>query len=85
MQQNEWRWWLLHSASQFALIYCYPVALYVLIALSGATAAWLVHKIVRGGGGYCHRKVAGIELLCHHNRYPADAAPNPPAAELYAY
>ena len=36
IRQNEWRWWLLYSGSQFALIYCYPGSLYVLIVLNGA-------------------------------------------------
>ena len=37
IRENRWRWWLLHSASQFALVYCYPGSLYVLIVLNGAT------------------------------------------------
>ena len=72
IQQNEWRWWLMHSASQFALIYCYPGALYVLIVLNAATAAWLVHKIVRGLeciaigrwlASNCFAAVAAIQLM----------------------
>jgi uncharacterized membrane protein len=47
IRQNEWRWWLLYSGSQFALIYCYPGSLYVLIVLNGATAAWLLSQVLR--------------------------------------
>ncbi len=85
IQQNEWRWWLMHSASQFALIYCYPGALYVLIVLDAGLPR--LGSCTRSCGGlevYCHRKVAGIKLLCRRGRYPADAAPNPSAAKLYA-
>jgi hypothetical protein len=47
IRENEWRWWLLFAASQFALLYCYPGSLYVLIVLNGATAAWLLSQVVR--------------------------------------
>ena len=47
IRENKWRWWLLSSASQFALIYCYPGALYVLIVLNGATAVWLLSQVLR--------------------------------------
>ena len=49
MQENRWRWWLLHSASQFALVYCYPGSLYVLIVLNGATALRLLGWLAREG------------------------------------
>jgi hypothetical protein len=32
IHENRWRWWL-HSASEFAFVYCYPGSLYVLIVL----------------------------------------------------
>ena len=72
VQQNEWRWWLLHSASQFALVYCYPGALYVLIVLNGASAAWLMDKMVRQGeyvatgrwlASNCFAAMAAIQLM----------------------
>ncbi|HEY5811858.1 MAG TPA: glycosyltransferase family 39 protein, partial [Terrimicrobiaceae bacterium] len=45
-RENRWRWWCLYSASQFALIYCYPGALYVLLVLNGATAAWILSQLL---------------------------------------
>ena len=72
IQQNEWRWWLLHSASQFALVYCYPGSLYVLIVLNGATAGWLLSKIVREGEcpvtgrwlvSNCFAAMAAVQLM----------------------
>ena len=72
IQQNEWRWWLLHSASQFALVYCYPGALYVLIVLNGATAGWLMYRTVREGesiaagrwlASNCFGAVAATQLM----------------------
>ena len=72
IQQNEWRWWLLHSASQFALVYCYPGSLYVLIVLNGASAGWLLSKRVREGEcpvtgrwlvSNCFAAMAAIQLM----------------------
>ena len=46
IRENAWRWWVLHSLSQFALMYCYPGALYVLIVLNGATAVWFLGQVL---------------------------------------
>jgi uncharacterized membrane protein len=34
IRENEWRRWLLYSASQFALVYCYPGSAYLLVWVS---------------------------------------------------
>ena len=72
IHENRWRWWLLHSASQFALVYCYPGSLYVLIVLNGATALWLLSNLAREGkspalgrwfASNCFAAVAALQLM----------------------
>ncbi|HEY5707164.1 MAG TPA: glycosyltransferase family 39 protein [Terrimicrobiaceae bacterium] len=72
IRENEWRWWLLLSASQFAMVYCYPGAAYVLVVLNGATGAWLLHQVVRYGespaagrwfASNCFAAMAGVQLM----------------------
>ena len=72
IHENRWRWWLLHSASQFALVYCYPGALYVLIVLNAATALWLLSNLARNGespalgrwfASNCFAAVAALQLM----------------------
>lgn len=41
LADGRWRWWLGLGAAQFALLYTYPAAVFVLIVLNGATALWL--------------------------------------------
>ena len=72
IHENRWRWWLLHSASQFALVYCYPGSLYVLIVLNAATALWLLSNLAREGkspalgrwfASNCFAAVAALQLM----------------------
>ena len=72
IHENRWRWWLLHSASQFALVYCYPGSLYVLIVLNAATALWLFTNLARDGkspalgrwfASNCFAAIAAIQLM----------------------
>lgn len=49
MRENLWRWWLALGAAQFALIYCYPGSVYVLVVLNLLTAGWLLAQAVRMG------------------------------------
>ena len=72
IHENRWRWWLLHSASQFALVYCYPGSLYVLIVLNTATALWLLSNLAREGklpalgrwfASNCFAAIAALQLM----------------------
>jgi hypothetical protein len=72
IQENRWRWWLLFSASQFALVYFYPGSLYVLIVLNGATALWLLGNLARAGqspafgrwfASNCFAAMAALQLM----------------------
>ena len=72
IRENKWRWWLLYSASQFALLYCYPGALYVLIVLNGATALWLLSQLLgkeecpatgRWFASNCFAAMAAVQLM----------------------
>ena len=47
MRENRWRWWLGFAAAEFALVYCYPGAIYVLLVLNGLTAGWLLRQAWR--------------------------------------
>lgn len=46
-RENLWRWWLALAAAQFALIYCYPGSVYVLLVLNLLTAGWLLSRAWR--------------------------------------
>ena len=72
IRENRWRWWLLHSASQLALVYCYPASLYVLIVLNCATALWLLSNSAREGkspalgrwfASNCFALMAALQLM----------------------
>ena len=72
IRENRWRWWLLHAVSQFALVYCYPGSLYVLIVLNGATVVWLLSRLAREGkspalgrwfAANCFAAMAALQLM----------------------
>lgn len=45
--ENRWRWWLALAGGQFALVYCYPGSIYVLMVLNLLTAGWLLVRTLR--------------------------------------
>lgn len=42
LESARWRWWLAWAVAQFALVYTYPGAIYVLVLLNLLTLGWLV-------------------------------------------
>ncbi len=44
VRSNRWRWWLAFGAAEFALIYCYPGGVYILVILNVLTLGWLIRQ-----------------------------------------
>ena len=69
MRENRWRWWLGFAAAEFALVYCYPGAIYVLLVLNGLTAWWLLgrarewSKVGRWLAANCFAGMVALQLM----------------------
>lgn len=72
IKENRWRWWLAVAAAEFALVYCYPGGVYVLVVLNLLTLGWLIYDVRRNGdwtmagrwfASNCFAGMAAIQLM----------------------